>query len=107
MEGTEGVGPLVAEEAQPLGDLAHAATEEVGDIKAVLAAGDPEDGREALVDALVMRLVATAFKFLALLWVKVNRLHWAPSWANPGPPRAGDRGWVPTGIAGGFRGAGL
>jgi hypothetical protein len=87
MQGAEGSAAPVAEQAQPRGELRHAAAEQVRDLDAGLAGGDPEHGREAFVDAPVVGLVAAAFDFLRLFPVKVNRLHLAPSWASPSPPR--------------------
>ena len=86
MQGEEGIEAAVAEQAQPLGDLPHAAAEQVGDLATGLAVGDPEHGGETLVDALVGRLMAAALEFLALLRVQTNRLHDVPTWADAGPP---------------------
>jgi hypothetical protein len=60
-----------------------AAPKQVGDLKAGLARGDPEDGREPLVDAPVVSLVATAFDGFALLRIEVNQLHRMPSRVDP------------------------
>jgi hypothetical protein len=78
MQGAEGVEAAAAEQAQPLGELTHAAAEQVRDLTTGLAAGDPEHGREALVEALVVGLVAAALEFLPLLSVKLYRLHRSP-----------------------------
>jgi hypothetical protein len=59
--------------------LPHAAAEQVGDLGTGLAVGHPEHGGEALVQALVLRLVAAALEVLALLRVEVNGLHRSPS----------------------------
>src|SRR5262245_36589847 len=87
VKGAEGIEAAVAEPAQPLGERTHAAAEQIGNLESGLAVGDPEHGGEAFVEALVVRLVAAALEFLALLRVEENRLHLAPSWADPGPPR--------------------
>jgi hypothetical protein len=79
MQGAEGIEAAVAEQTQPLGELPHAAAEQVGDLGAGLAVGNPEHGGEALVQALVTRLVAAALEVLALLQVEVNWLHRSPS----------------------------
>jgi hypothetical protein len=90
MQSAEGVQPAVAEQVQPLGKLAHAAAQQVGDLEPGLAIGDPEQGRETLVDALVVGRVAAALEFLALPRVEVCRLHRAPCWADLGPVETGD-----------------
>ena len=100
MQGAEGIEAAVAEQAQPLGELPHAAAEQVGDLETGLAVGDPEHGGEALVEALVVRLVAAALEFLSLLRVEVNRLHRPPSWAGLGPFVGGDCCSFPAGIVG-------
>ena len=58
MQGAEGIEAAVAEQAQPLGELPHAAAEQIGDLATGLAVSDPEHGGEALVQALVAGLVA-------------------------------------------------
>src|SRR5262249_20581286 len=78
MQRAEGIEPAVAEQAQPLGELPHAAAEQVGDLETGLAIGDPKHGAEALIEALVVSLVTAPLEFLALLPVEVNRLHGAP-----------------------------
>ena len=100
MQGAEGIEAAVAEQAQPLGELPHAAAEQVGDLATGLAVGDPEHGGEALVDAFVVGLVAAALEFLPLLRVELNRLHRAPSRAGLGPLVAGDGYCFPAGIVG-------
>jgi hypothetical protein len=72
MLGAQAVQPAVAGQSQPLGELAHAPAQEVGYLEPGLAAGDPEHGGETLEDALVVRLVAAALEFLALLWAEMN-----------------------------------
>jgi hypothetical protein len=52
--------------------------QQVGDLTTDLAVGDPEHGQEALVDALVVGLVAAALEFLPLLPGKQYRLHRSP-----------------------------
>jgi hypothetical protein len=59
--------------------LPHAAAEQVGDLGTGFAVGDPEHGREALVQALVVGRVAAALDFSPLLWVERSGLHRAPS----------------------------
>src|SRR5262249_19333155 len=90
--GAEGVEALAAVEAEPLGDLADAATQQGGDLEAILAVGDPEDGRKPLRDALVVGFMAAALHRLALRRVKVNQPHRTPSRASPGPAGAGNHG---------------
>ena len=80
MQGAEGIDAPVAEQSQPLGELAHAAAEQVGDLATGLAVGDPEHGGKAFVQALVAGFVAAPLEFLALLRVELNWLHRAPSW---------------------------
>jgi hypothetical protein len=75
VKGAEVVGAAVAEQAQPVGELPHAAAEQVRDLATGLAVGDPKHRGEAFIDAPVVRLVVAALEFLALLRVKVNRLH--------------------------------
>jgi hypothetical protein len=91
VQGAEGVKAEVAEQAQPLGQLPHAAAEQIGDLATGLAVSHPEHGREALVDAGVGGLVAAALEFLPLLRVKLYRLHRSPLRTDLGP--------VATGIA--------
>jgi hypothetical protein len=79
VQSAEGIEAAVAEQAQPLGDLPHAAAEQVGDLATGPAVGHLEHGGEALVVPLVMRLVAAALEFSPLLRVEMNRLHRAPS----------------------------
>jgi hypothetical protein len=47
--------------------LPHATAEQRGHLETGLAVGDPEHGGEALVEALVGRLVAAAFDFSSVL----------------------------------------
>src|SRR5262249_46480967 len=75
MQRAEGVEAAVAEHAQPVGELPHATAKQVGDLGTGLAVGHPEHGREALVEALVVRLVTATFEFSPLLRVEMNRLH--------------------------------
>lgn len=74
--------------------LPHAAVEKASDLETGLAVGDPESGREVLVEALVVGLVAAAVDFLSLLPVELNRLPWAPSWADCGLQSARGRRWL-------------
>jgi hypothetical protein len=87
MLGAQAVQPAVAEQSQPLGELAHAPAQEVGYLEPGLAAGHPEHRGEALVEALVVGLAAAALEFLALLWAEMNQLHDVPTWADAGPPK--------------------
>jgi hypothetical protein len=59
-QGAEGIEAAVTEQAQPLGELPHAAAEQVGDFETGLAVGDPEHGGEAFVEALVGGQMAAA-----------------------------------------------
>ena len=52
-EGAEGIQPPVAEEAEPVADLACGDAEEVGDLLSGAAVGDPQDGTEAVGHPLV------------------------------------------------------
>src|SRR5262245_63397646 len=90
MQGAEGIEPAVAEQAQPLGELTHAAAEQIGNLETGLAVGNPEHGGEAFVEALVLGLATAALEFLALLPVEVKRLHRAPFRAGPGPFAGGN-----------------
>jgi hypothetical protein len=98
VQGAEGVVAAVAEQAQPLGELAHTAAEKVRDLATGLAVGDPEHGGEALEDTLVVGLVAAALEFLALLQVEGNWLHRSRAWAGLGPFGGGGCCSVPEGI---------
>src|SRR5205814_8779329 len=96
MQGAEGIEAAVAEEAQPLGELAHAAAEQVGDLETGLAIGNPKHGREALVEPPVVGMVAASLEFSPLLRVEMNRLHRAPSRAGRCPRIAGDGHCLPA-----------
>jgi hypothetical protein len=100
MQGAEGIKAAVAEQAQPLGQLSHAAAEQVGDLATSLAVGHPEHGGEAFIDALVVGLAVAAFEVLPLLRVERNRFDRAPSRAGLGPLGGGERCSCPAGMAG-------
>ena len=64
VEGTEGLQAPGTVGAEPLADLPRVDPEEVGDLVLGPALGDPQDGGEALGDALVVGLVPAAFDLL-------------------------------------------
>src|SRR5262249_1830706 len=71
----ERLQPLVAEDAEPLAQLAEADPQQLGDVLSGLARRDRQDGGQALVDAPVQAFLTAPFNCLALLGSQCNRLH--------------------------------
>src|SRR5262249_48597741 len=66
VEGTEGVQPLLAIEAEPVADGARAHAEQVGDVARGLAFVVPQQGGQPHGQTVVPGLLATTFDLLAL-----------------------------------------
>src|SRR3954452_18564603 len=75
VQGAELIQPLVAEDPEPLADLAGRDSQEVGDLRSGPTVIAPEDRREPLVDPSVRGLSPSLVDVLALLGSQPDRLH--------------------------------
>ena len=75
VQGTQGVKPLVAEDAQPFTQLGMTNAQELGDLIAGLAGGDGQDGGQSFVEASIRGRLASPVDVLALLRGELKWLH--------------------------------
>src|SRR5689334_12855178 len=75
MNRAEAFEPCVTKDTEPLAQLADADPQQFGDVFSGFARSNRQNGGQALVNAPVKTLLASAFDFLALLGSQRNRLH--------------------------------
>ena len=90
VEGAECVQSLVAEDPQPLADLACRDARQFGDLFPGPSGIDPEDGRQPLVDATVLGSPSSFLDVVSLLISQADDLHRPPS-LPPLRPRSSRR----------------
>src|SRR5208337_3932241 len=75
VQGTEGLEPLVAKDAQPLAQLGKTNPQQRSNFLTGPTSGDGQDGGESLVNPSIKRLLTQSFNGLPLLGGQENRFH--------------------------------